>query len=284
MRQTPLCYAGAVNPKDLGEARLFAHYAIQWLARITRAYLPAEKDDSHTSLSWIPGDHVFLTQYLPNGVAFGLMLSELTLFYTGQNGAHEELALDGKTDDETGQWVSEIIGKMGLNVDRLHDPSPYALPYHALQNEGTYDCIDTAMALRELSLWYNYAFDMLSLIIEENEKKFLKISNVQVWPHHFDIATSMHLKTDHPQVQPTIGVGLSPGDEYYDQPYFYVSPWPYLKPQMLPELPFIGQWHIKGFVGAVALSSRLCGLDNRDKALVTFLRDAVNIGQQRQVI
>ena len=37
-------------------ARLQAHYAVQWLARAARAYVPAQPHDRHTSLGW---DEVF---------------------------------------------------------------------------------------------------------------------------------------------------------------------------------------------------------------------------------
>ena len=41
-----------VDQRRLGEARLQAHHAIQWLARVARAYVPPQPDDSHTSMDW----------------------------------------------------------------------------------------------------------------------------------------------------------------------------------------------------------------------------------------
>ena len=57
------------------------------------------------------------------------------------------------------------------------------------------------------------------------------------WPHHFDIATLVKLEDGQPANARSIGVGVSPGDEYYAQPYVYVSPWPRFDAGKLPDLP-----------------------------------------------
>ena len=41
-----------VDQRRLSEARLQAHYAVQWLARAARAYVPPQPDDGHTNLGW----------------------------------------------------------------------------------------------------------------------------------------------------------------------------------------------------------------------------------------
>ena len=37
-----------IDQRRLSEARLQAHYAVQWLARAARAYVPPQPDDEHT--------------------------------------------------------------------------------------------------------------------------------------------------------------------------------------------------------------------------------------------
>jgi hypothetical protein len=44
----------ALEPRRLREARLFAHFAAQWLARAARTYVAPKSDDSHTNLGWAP--------------------------------------------------------------------------------------------------------------------------------------------------------------------------------------------------------------------------------------
>ena len=55
----------------------------------------------------------------------------------------------------------------------------------------------------------------------------------------------------------SIGVGFSPGDGSYDQPYFYVTPWPYPDTEDLPPLAVGAHWHRTGWTGAVLTAERL---------------------------
>jgi hypothetical protein len=71
---------------------------------------------------------------------------------------------------------------------------------------------------------------------------------VRCWPHHFDIATLLDEGTVG-GVRHTMGIGLSPGDAYYPEPYFYVGPHPYPRIDALPALG-AGHWRRAGWVGA----------------------------------
>jgi hypothetical protein len=67
------------NKGRLREARLQAHYAAQWLARVARGYIPPQPEDGHTSLIWDETIDGFKTQPLENGVWLSLQLNNLTL-------------------------------------------------------------------------------------------------------------------------------------------------------------------------------------------------------------
>ena len=84
-------------------------------------------------------------------------------------------------------------------------------------------------------------------------------SPVRCWPHHFDIATLISLEGGDPEHARSIGVGLSPGDESYAEPYFYVSPWPYPESDRLDDIAPIGRWHTAGFVAYVVIGSEFAG-------------------------
>ena len=54
----------------------------------------------------------------------------------------------------------------------------------------------------------------------------------------------------------TVGLGLSPGDDAYAEPYWYVAPWPH--PDASRELPPLasgGHWHREGFTAAILTGS-----------------------------
>ena len=57
----------AIDQTRFREARLQAHYAVQWLARTARAYIPPRPDGSHTSLSWDRALDGFMTHPLRDG-------------------------------------------------------------------------------------------------------------------------------------------------------------------------------------------------------------------------
>lgn len=74
---------------------------------------------------------------------------------------------------------------------------------------------------------------------------------VRVWPHHFDIGSVLPLGDGHGEDAPSIGAGLSPGDDGIPEPYLYVTPWPAPPADALPSLPAGGRWHREGWTGAV---------------------------------
>jgi len=89
---------------------------------------------------------------------------------------------------------------------------------------------------------------------------------VLCWPHHFDIATLITLDVDEPDPETarSINVGLSPGDESYDEPYFYVTPWPEPREPEKEVLAGGGLWHKEDFTAAVLPASRLPDLSPTD--------------------
>ena len=108
-------------------------------------------------------------------------------------------------------------------------------------------------------------------------------SEVRCWPHHFDIATVANLGprngNEGSDQARSIGIGVSPGDEHYAQPYAYVSPSPRF--DRLPDPPKPGRWHTDGFFGAVATGDAILGLPNRGQGLIGFIMEAVDIGRKR---
>jgi hypothetical protein len=68
-----------------------------------------------------------------------------------------------------------------------------------------------------------------------------------------------------PEKARSIGIGLSPGDGSYDQPYFYVTPWPYPDAAVLPTLEAGVEWHTTGWTGAVLTADRLISAPHEDQ-------------------
>lgn len=267
-----------IDKARLSEARLQAHTAAQWLARAARAYIPPQPDDGHTSLILDRAIDGLKTQPLENGTRLSLQLSNLTLALSDGNGPAgvQSIFLSGRTDAEVRAWLGGQLGKRGIDAAGLDAPSPYQIPAHAIGKGAPYDAIRSADALAGLAAWFSNAELLLRQIQSQLTERKLAVSPVCCWPHHFDLATLTTLPKHTADATGYIGVGLSPGDEYYAEPYFYVSVYPKPDPAMLPTLPMFGHWHTHEFMAAVVPAHKIVAARNQESETTEFLNCAVD--------
>ncbi len=267
-----------IDRARLRDARLQAHFAAQWLARVARAYIPPQPDDAHTSLMWDRAIDGLRTQPLKNGQRLSLQISNLTLALSDGNGpaGAQSIFLSGRTDQEVRTWLGEHLGQRGIDAGGLDVPSPYQIPAHAIAKGATYDAIKSADALDELAAWFANAEFLLDQVQGQLAGRKLAASPVCCWPHHFDLATLTTLPEHAAGATGYVGIGLSPGDEYYDEPYFYVSVYPKPDPATLPTLPMFGHWHTHEFMAAVAPAHKIVAAKDQESETGAFLRCAVD--------
>ena len=263
---------GGVDFGRLREARLQAHHAVQWLARAARAYVPPQPDDRHTNLGWDDETNCFITQP-SDDLDLGLRLTDLKLVLVGES-VQVSFALDGRTDADTRLRLGDLLAAHDLEPGRLDAKLPYEIPDHALARAGTYDAGGLADALSELAAWFANADRSLDRVWEQMVARGHAPSPVRTWPHHFDMATLILLEGGNATHARSVNAGFSPGDENYEEPYFYVSPYPYPDPAKLPPLP-LGHWHRQGFTAAVLPASKIVATADRQAASETFLDAAV---------
>ena len=265
-----------VDLGQLSEARLQAHYAAQWLGRAAQAYVSPQPDYSHTNLGWDDAFDGFTTHALKDDVCLGLMIADLTLvfFKKGRKRA-QSFPLNKRSDKDARAWLGEQFAARGMDARALDAPSPYKIPWHAIANGAAYDTTGASNALGELTAWFANADYLLGNIRKQMIGRKLTASPVRCWPHHFDLATLISLDEGDSERARSVNTGLSPGDEHYGEPYFYVSPYPYPAPAMLPPLPKLGHWHTSDFTAAIAPASRIVEAKNQKAETVAFLQDAV---------
>jgi hypothetical protein len=267
-----------IDQRRLSEARLQAHHAVQWLARAARAYVPPQPDDGHTNLGWDGALGGFTTHPLKDGAWLSLKITDLTLaLHVGGGSTHvQSFSLDGRPDAQARQWLSEQLGARGLDAHALDAPSPYEMPAHAVSQGAVYGPAGLSDALAEHAAWFGNAGLSLGSIQRQMIGRKLAASPVRCWPHHFDLATLTTLPTRNADATGYVGAGLSAGDEYYDEPYFYVSVYPEPDPAALPSLPTLGHWHLRDFVAAVATAHKIVAAKNQQAETDDFLRAAVD--------
>ena len=242
---------GAVGAEELAAARDTVHWAVQIAAAAGATLLPVRADFSHTSLSFRPraralageplggADRSLRAAVIPEGLRLAVL--------DPADASSAEMALEGRSIADGLDWLAEVLARrLGTPVRPLVRPE-HELPDHPAAHGGAL-VLPSAAALEELTKRFACADEILGEVAARSPHA----SPVRCWPHHFDIAT---LRTLDPGTDPeharSIGVGLSPGDGAIAEPYFYVTPWPAPKTEVLPVLPDGARWHREGWTGAV---------------------------------
>jgi len=234
----------------LTDARLQVHHAAQLATAMGISYLPPRSDDRHTNLEWLSGAGVLASHVVPGDPPFriGVRVADLALcMLNGGNGLLGTLPLHGRTIEQAARWLRERISDAGADAARFTLAHHYTIPHHAVDDGAPFDA-SASESFRQLAAWFGLGASALSRIQAENDG-----SEVRCWPHHFDIATLLTVAPDR-----TVGVGLEPGDVYYDEPYFYVN----MRPEpaadaLTATLDGGGFWHTREWMGAVLPGSRV---------------------------
>jgi hypothetical protein len=260
----------AVDYTRLSAARAQAHVAAQWLARAAFAYIPPQPDDRHSNLGWDDGFGGLVTHALPDCGRLGLKVADLTLAVLDGAGADPVLALDGCRDAQVRAWLGRQMAARGFDPNALDAPPRYEMPM--LASGATYAVADLLESLRMLAAWESNAAAALGAQRADVVARKLDAPPVRCWPHHFDFDTLVTLAPGR-----TTGVGFSPGDHFYEEPYFSVSLYPGPDAATLPPLPPIGHWHTNQFTAAVATAGRIVEAKDQKREVEAFLHEAVNI-------
>ena len=258
------------NPKALSSARTIAHAAVQPLTKSARANLRPVTDDSHSNLQWSTNVQMFLTHDLGEDGGrhqIGLSLAPLRLIVLRDRQSIDELSLGGQSLPQSEDWLDHRLQDLGLEPASSAQ-IPYALPDDVADLKGF---SEGNAGLDSLAAWFSLAADTLENFALELSDLDPGPSAIRCWPHHFDIATYVALERGDVETARGIGVGLSPGDDAYDQPYFYVNPWPRLDPTGLPNAIAPGHWHVEGFVGSIATGAEILALKDPSATTSRFL-------------
>lgn len=256
----PWTSLGKVPLDEVREARKQAHNAIQWLARYARCFLPAVPDDSHTGLTWNPFHGSLNTNPIEvrnNQVIFSFDFFTLAIqAKTSLGSILFEIPINGLTNAEVEEKFREILTKFGFPLSLFETELPYSLGRWEMADEDRYEIRQFRKGAVELSRYFSNAQSLIQAVGQKRETPF----KIVCWPHHFDLATFIVVEeNDDPEKAKSVGFGLSPGDETYEDPYFYITPWPYPENPTKVELPSPVFWHTKGFVAGIVTADGMKG-------------------------
>lgn len=242
---------GGVSPRALGEARLVLHHAAQLVVAVGRGLAPPRPDDGQTSLEWLGAARALAGQTVdgPRPWRAALRPDDLVLAILADGGSRE-LPLGGRTIVEASAWLAREAAAAGAATVALRFEAPYTLPATPVA-EGAAFPAGTDAARAELARWLANADGLLRAVAGA----WPGSAPVRVWPHHFDVGSVLPLGGGTGEEDPSIGIGLSPGDEGLPEPYWYVTLWP--RPTEAPPPLPVGRWHTEGWTGALLAGSEL---------------------------
>ena len=244
---------GAVTSTALVEARETLHHAAQLLALVGASYVPARADDSHTSTVWQEGNAALVGEVVdaPRPFRVGVEVGTLTLLFLDlASNDRAVFPLAGRTRDEALAWLRARIGDAGRDPTVLRTQLHFSISPHPTDSGVAF--VRQGDELAELERWYADA----NALLGARRSQLSAAGEVRCWPHHFDIATLVTLREG---PFDSIGIGMSPGDASYPEPYFYVGPSP--RPsRALPEID-VGHWHATDWFGAVLEGSAIARED-----------------------
>jgi hypothetical protein len=255
----------------LTDSRLQLHHAAQFGAAAGNSFLEHRPDNSQTSLEWIPALGGLFSGVIPAPRAFrvGVRPVKLALLIASEeNRPISEYPLHGRTITEARDWIRSQATLLGADGSHYTLTRNYEIPRHDVAIGESFDASEQS-CFEELSKWFANGASILGSLIRTADTP----SNVRCWPHHFDIASLLKISSGR-----TIGVGLEPGDRYYDEPYFYVTMTPQPSPARARSRPLWGSgtWHTNEWVGAVLCGSRLGSASSQERQTREFLDSAVS--------
>jgi hypothetical protein len=268
-----------IPPDQLVESRLQLHYAIQFIAATGAALAEPLPDYSHTSLGWHPVLEAFVGSAIRAARPLRVALDPVSLtliLLDQQSEAIASLPLPGKIMAAGLSWLQQELSQLGVDASKIAflDYPPDDFPDHPLAHGAVFDA-SPDLALSELTDYYANTDPLFQAIIATTEDA----TAIRIWPHHFDMATLIMLPGTKNGSPLTVGVGLSPGDTSYHEPYWYVSPYPYPDTASLPALGGHGFWHTQHWVGAVLPASQLAesvSAEAQQQQVESFLQAALS--------
>ncbi|MEQ9302290.1 MAG: hypothetical protein RJQ14_00130 [Marinoscillum sp.] len=262
-----------LDPEDIRDSRYQLHHAVQNVAAIGRKFLPYSEGDENAVLTWVPGLMRMAGKWVEGDISFRSSLSfdAFSVFLVDEKVITlASFELEGNTHSQLMVWLEEQIGKLGLEARNLTMNLPYSLPEYDTQSGEAFH-LSNVRAASELGKYYHNTYVTLRAIKEKMSVK----ANINIWPHHFDMALDVILKdTGDVETNTKISFGMSPGDQHFENPYFYVNCWPHVDTQKMEKLSNNAIWVSDDWTGAVLHSKNLFVEPDQQKTLDLFYQEA----------
>ncbi|TRZ44411.1 hypothetical protein [Robertkochia solimangrovi] len=187
------------------------HHLAQFLAAFSNSFLPTEKDDSQSNMSWSIAESALISRIV-NGIFLKLSYADLSLTVHYRQIA-ETLDLTGLGISDIDSWIREALTEFGLHASDFNYKLGFDLPTG----------FDTFLSVNAEDEKIIYQLieerNIAQKALESIKENYSDTSEIRIWPHHFD--TGMLLFEE----SYGMGLGYAIADKHCDVPYYYVSIW-----------------------------------------------------------
>jgi hypothetical protein len=239
----------------------------QVIGKIRRTLTPAQRHWAHVSL------RVGTTGLTTSSIPAGSLTFDLTLDLTNHN-----LVI---TTSRGHRWQSKLHGQSVAVFCEEALATLAQLNIHPDIDRNLF--IDTTPSSYRIADVQRYwqAISQIDAIYKQFKGTLRgETSEVQLWPHHIDLAFLWFTGRSVPGIDPEdeenadeqMNFGFSPGDEGIPEPYFYIITYPTPDGLLETPLPKDATWNTTGFTGALMKYKALAEDDNPQEKLLEFLR------------
>ncbi|HVA54297.1 MAG TPA: hypothetical protein VNI53_00635 [Gammaproteobacteria bacterium] len=268
---------GRVAPTELGTARLLLQIAVQPVGNLGRAFLQPAADYSHISLVWdaelhaLVGERVTTSSINLRAALFFDPPAVALLDDKGQ--VLNRWPLEGLTLSKLETDMQRALSGDGLQNTKFSARSVNPIDLSVLGKGETFAFTQQRDAVMELAAYYA----MSAAVLDELTYTLRAGRIPHVWPHHFDYSLLTPLEKSGGERGRSITLGMSPGDGYYDQPYFYATPWPYPPADTLPVVQPPAHWHQHEWTGLVLTATDFLSRKPERETLRAYWHEAYSV-------
>tara|TARA_R110002124_G_C8972548_1_gene515306 strand:+ start:4696 stop:5520 length:825 start_codon:yes stop_codon:yes gene_type:complete len=271
-------FSAEFSTKEINNAQLTLHHAVQFIAASGNYLLDKKEDDSHTNMSWDSKTGTFYSGSINDRARVGLQVPSLSLKVSGPTGIElASFSLVGKTKQEGLTWLQQALLLKQIDTTSLKLEMHYEIPDHPTDSGKPFQKIESKI-LKELSNHRTTADQMCFDIFS----KYANASPPRTWPHHFDhgVYVPLEFDEDHNATK-SFSVGYAVADGIINEPYFYVTQWKEngdVNYSDAPKLEY-GQWLPEKLKGAALSLSEILKMNDQEEGIQNFLDKTIGFSK-----
>lgn len=264
-----------LDPERIKSARAEAHHAIQNVSAVGRRFLPNQPNDQNAELVWVPGLSRLAGKWIKGNIIFrsSICLDTYEIFLVDERiNTIASYDLKERTQKDVMLWLEEQIGKLGLPAPDLTLHLPYILPAFKEEKQPAFDMLYPSACI-ELSKFFHNSY----VVLRELKLRFQSDNVPGIRPKTFNQVLTIVLKSSgHHETDTRLIFGMSPGDQFLENPYFFVITWPHVDTTNFKKMQSKGFWVSEEWTGAVLLSKHLYDGDQQE-ILIDFFDETSSI-------